>query len=297
MGYSPFYFIEQTFKNMIRSKGMTFISVLVLIVCLLVTGSFYAVSENINFNLESLGELNRILAYIDEDCSEERIREIKAEVEALENVKDVVLISKEQALEDEKNRLGEEYAEIFQWLEEGENPYRASLEIEYLQPEGVEQLEGQISAIEEIETVQSRVDTARRVSDIKEVIATVFYVLMGLLFLVSLFIIITTVRLAMSARSKEISVMRYVGASGLFIAVPFLFEGFLIGLVASLVAFVLHQNIYEMVAQGANEQFMGVLTMLPAAAMTKEILIGFLAVGLFTGLAGSGLSLIKHISD
>lgn len=297
MGYSPFYFIEQTFKNMIRSKGMTFISVLVLIVCLLVTGSFYAVSENINFNLESLGELNRILAYIDEDCSEERIREIKAEVEALENVKDVVLISKEQALEDEKNRLGEEYAEIFQWLEEGENPYRASLEIEYLQPEGVEQLEGRISAIEEIETVQSRVDTARRVSDIKEVIATVFYVLMGLLFLVSLFIIITTVRLAMSARSKEISVMRYVGASGLFIAVPFLFEGFLIGLVASLVAFVLHQNIYEMVAQGANEQFMGVLTMLPAAAMTKEILIGFLAVGLFTGLAGSGLSLIKHISD
>ena len=62
MGYSPFYFIEQTVKNMLRSKGMTFISVLVLIVCLLVSGSFYGVSENINYNLESLGELNHILA-------------------------------------------------------------------------------------------------------------------------------------------------------------------------------------------------------------------------------------------
>ena len=59
MGYSPFYFIEQTFKNMFRGKGMTITSVLVLIACLLMSGSFYAVNENINYNLESLGEMNR----------------------------------------------------------------------------------------------------------------------------------------------------------------------------------------------------------------------------------------------
>ncbi|MBQ9130474.1 MAG: permease-like cell division protein FtsX, partial [Clostridia bacterium] len=98
---------------------MDFISVLVLIACLLVTGSFYAVNENVNYNLESLGELNKILAYIEEERTDFEIRQIKEEVEALENVKSVNLITKEQALEDEKNKLGEEYADIFDWLEEG----------------------------------------------------------------------------------------------------------------------------------------------------------------------------------
>jgi cell division transport system permease protein len=297
MGYSPFYFIEQTFKNMFRGKGMTITSVLVLIACLLMSGSFYAVNENINYNLESLGEMNRILAYIDESCEDVRIREIKAQVERLSNVKEVTLISKEQALEDEKNRLGEEYAEIFEWLEEGENPYRASLEVEYLHLDGVKELEEQIGQIDGVETVKSRADTASRVRDIKKAVSAVFYVMMILLFLVSLFIIITTVRLAMSARSKEISIMRYVGASGLFIAIPYLLEGLLIGLVASLAAFVLHQNVYGLVADGINQQFWGILSMLSASSLAKETFIGFLALGLFTGLSGSVLSLVRHISD
>jgi cell division transport system permease protein len=297
MGYSPFYFIEQTFKNMFRGKGMTITSVLVLIACLLMSGSFYAVNENINYNLESLGEMNRILAYIDESCEDVRIREIKAQVERLSNVKEVTLISKEQALEDEKNRLGEEYAEIFEWLEEGENPYRASLEVEYLHLDGVKELEEQIGQIDGVETVKSRADTASRVRDIKKAVSAVFYVMMILLFLVSLFIIITTVRLAMSARRKEISIMRYVGASGLFIAIPYLLEGLLIGLVASLAAFVLHQNVYGLVADGINQQFWGILSMLSASSLAKETFIGFLALGLFTGLSGSVLSLVRHISD
>jgi cell division transport system permease protein len=282
---------------MFRGKGMTITSVLVLIACLLMSGSFYAVNENINYNLESLGEMNRILAYIDESCEDVRIREIKAQVERLSNVKEVTLISKEQALEDEKNRLGEEYAEIFEWLEEGENPYRASLEVEYLHLDGVKELEEQIGQIDGVETVKSRADTASRVRDIKKAVSAVFYVMMILLFLVSLFIIITTVRLAMSARSKEISIMRYVGASGLFIAIPYLLEGLLIGLVASLAAFVLHQNVYGLVADGINQQFWGILSMLSAASLAKETFIGFLALGLFTGLSGSVLSLVRHISD
>jgi cell division transport system permease protein len=282
---------------MFRGKGMTITSVLVLIACLLMSGSFYAVNENINYNLESLGEMNRILAYIDESCEDVRIREIKAQVERLSNVKEVTLISKEQALEDEKNRLGEEYAEIFEWLEEGENPYRASLEVEYLHLDGVKELEEQIGQIDGVETVKSRADTASRVRDIKKAVSAVFYVMMILLFLVSLFIIITTVRLAMSARSKEISIMRYVGASGLFIAIPYLLEGLLIGLVASLAAFVLHQNVYGLVADGINQQFWGILSILSASSLAKETFIGFLALGLFTGLSGSVLSLVRHISD
>ena len=172
MGYSPFYFIEQTFKNIVRGKGMDFISVLVLVACLLVTGSFYAVNENVNYNLESLGALNKIVVYIEEERTDSEIRQIKSEVEELENVENVTLISKEQALQDEMDRLGEEYADIFEWLEEGENPYRASLEIEYENPEGAAELEKRLAKVEGVENVQSRADTANKVVELKTITAT-----------------------------------------------------------------------------------------------------------------------------
>lgn len=297
MGYSPFYFIEQTFKNIVRGKGMDFISVLVLVACLLVTGSFYAVNENVNYNLESLGELNKILAYIDEDKTDEQIRGIKESVEGLENVKSVTLISKEQALQDEMDRLGEEYADVFEWLEEGENPYRASLEIEYENPEGAAELEKRLAKVEGVENVQSRADTANKVVELKKVISRVFIALMALLFFVSLFIIITTVRLAMQQRSKEISVMRYVGASSIFIAIPFLLEGLFIGTFAAGIAFVLQQYLYDLVAAGVNREFFGILSLLPASDLSFTVLIAFFTIGIVTGLAGSLLSVIKRIND
>ena len=69
MGYSPFYFLGQAFKNLKRNCGTAIASMLVLVACLLVTGTFYALNENINYNLESVGGLNRILVYINEDCT------------------------------------------------------------------------------------------------------------------------------------------------------------------------------------------------------------------------------------
>ena len=297
MGYSPFYFIEQTFKNIVRGKGMDFISVLVLVACLLVTGSFYAVNENVNYNLESLGALNKIVVYIEEERTVSEIRQIKSEVEELENVENVTLISKEQALQDEMDRLGEEYADIFEWLEEGENPYRASLEIEYENPEGAAELEKRLAKVEGVENVQSRADTANKVVELKKVISRVFVALMALLLLVSLFIIVTTIRLAMHQRSKEISVMRYVGASALFIAIPFLLEGLFIGGLAGGLAFLLQQYLYNAVAAGVNREFFGVISMLPASSMSGSLLIAFFGIGLLTGFVGSLFSVVKRIMD
>ena len=151
MGYSPFYFLGQAFKNLKRNCGTAIASMLVLVACLLVTGTFYALNENINYNLESVGGLNRILVYINEDCTDSRIREIKEQAQQLENAASVRLITKEEALEDEMNKLGEENEDLFKWLEEGENPYRASLEVEYKNGDRVAELEEQLGAIDGVD--------------------------------------------------------------------------------------------------------------------------------------------------
>ena len=296
MGYSPFYFIGQTMKNIWRNIGMSIASVLILVACLLVTGSFYAVDRNITYNLDGLGGLNKILVYIDESCPDDRIREIKAEAEKCKGAANVSLITKEEALEDEKAKLGEEYAGVFEWLGEGENPYRASLEIEYTPDADVAKLESDLKSIEGVDTLVSRSDLAEKVSSVKKIISRVFWGMMLLLFVVSVFVIITSVRLALSARRKEIVIMRYVGATGLFIMIPFLLEGLILGLIAALLAFGIQSVVYSLLQNGFSKNFFGLLTLLPGSSMSTVLLLGFLAIGTATGLLGSIISLARYLN-
>ena len=296
MGYSPFYFIGQAFKNIWRNIGMSIASVLILIACLLVTGSFYTVDRNITYNLDGLGGLNKILVYIDESCPDDRIRQIKAEAEACAGAKSVSLITKEEALADEKAKLGEEYAGVFEWLGEGENPYRASLEVEYMPDADVKKLEGDLKSIEGVDTLVSRSDLAEKVASVKQIISRVFWGMMLLLFVVSIFVIITSVRLALSARRKEIVIMRYVGATGLFIMIPFLLEGLLLGLIAALIAYGVQNVVYTLLQNGVAKSFFGLLTLLPASSMSTVLLCGFLIIGTATGLIGSIISLARYLN-
>ena len=277
MGYSPFYFLGQAFKNLKRNCGTAIASMLVLVACLLVTGTFYALNENINYNLEGVGGLNRILVYINEDCTDSRIREIKEQAQQLENAASVRLITKEEALEDEMNKLGEENEDLFKWLEEGENPYRASLEVEYKNGDRVAELEEQLGAIDGVDSVASRNDLALKVNNVKTAVSRVFLGMVALLLVVSIFVIVTTVRLALANRRKEIEVMRYVGATGFFITTPFL------------------TYLYSLLSSGAGKNLFGLVSFLPASHFTGPLGLLFLAVGVGAGLLGSAISLGRYL--
>lgn len=294
MRYSPFYFIAQTFKNIWRNKGTSIASVLILMACLLVTGTFYTVSKNAEYNLDGIGGLNKIVVYINDACPDDEIRSLLGKAEDLENVKEVTLISKEDALKDEMERMSGS-SEIFKWLEEGENPYRASLEIEYNDTEKVAELEKQLSALEGVDAVVSRNSTAEKVADVKSTVSRVFIGMMILLFAVSVVVIITAIRLALTGRSKEITVMRYVGATGLFIAVPYLLEGVILGLIAALTAFGLQQYVYSLVSAGAAKELFGLISFLPASSFTGALFAIFSLIGVGTGLLGSIISLIRYL--
>lgn len=293
--FQPLYFLEQTVKNLWRNRGLTLASVLILIACLLVSGTFFVINENINYNLDGLGGLNKILVYIDETVPDDEIRALKAKVEGYDNVASVTLITKEEALEDEKDKLGEEYSGVFDWLQGDENPYRASLEVEYADNVGVEELEEKLAQTEGVDTVVSRSETAGKVEQVKRVFTGIFMVMMILLFVVSIFVIISAIRLAMISRSKEITVMRYVGATGFFIATPYLIEGALLGLVAALIAYGIEQYVYSFVATAIINEFFGLISVVSPSAFTLSLLIGFATIGVGTGLVGSSISVAKYL--
>jgi cell division transport system permease protein len=119
---------------------------------------------------------------------------------------------------------------------------------------------------------------------------------MILLLVVSVFIIMNTIKLAVFSRREEVSIMRYIGASSFFVAFPFVLEGIVLGLISSLTGFGLLYYIYQIFAVNIVGNS-GLITILPFASLMKEIIIGFAIIGIGIGILGSLMSLRKYNKD
>ncbi|MBO4794872.1 MAG: ABC transporter permease, partial [Clostridia bacterium] len=119
--------------------------------------------------------------------------------------------------------------------------------------------------------------------------------LMAVLLVVSLVVIMNTVRLGMFARREEIAVMRYVGATKTFVVMPFIVEGIIIGLTAAVLAFIVQYYLYTYVITDIALNY-GLGTLAPFGGFAKYIAAAFLGVGLFAGVIASGISVKRYLN-
>lgn len=222
-----------------------------------------------------------------------RLQNIRAQIEALSNIDTVSLVTKEQAFAEELEHL-KDYPDLIASLEGAENFYPDAFHISYLENASIDTLEYHLSGIEGVYKVNCRADIAKTIESFKNDVILIFVWFMAVLFLISIFIIINTVKLSVYARRQEISIMCYVGATRTFISLPFVIEGTIIGLISAVAAFFAQQLIYNRVQQMMLTDF-NLFTVIGFNTVWKIVLIGFLAVGIFCGVVGSSISLRKHM--
>ena len=292
--FRPGYFIGQAFKGMWRNKRYSIATMLVLIGCLVILGSSYLIYENVDYNMEKLGFANEIIVFLASDTEQETVDAIGERIKALDNVdsENVVYISKAQALEEEADKYTA-YGDLYDILE-GDNPFRDSFEIPYLNNEGVSTLVYQLNQIEEIEKINNRLDLANNIENLKNGVLFVILVFMIILLVVCIFVIVNTIGLTVMARSDEIIIMRYIGATGTFIALPFIVEGIIIGVVSSIAAFFAQSFAYNYLINSMGGG-MSILSVCPFSEVRAEIFVIFLVTGLFCGIVGSLLSMEKYL--
>lgn len=227
--------------------------------------------------------------------SDVRLNRIRSQLENLDNIAEngITFISKEQTLADEKEKL-KDYPSILATLENGNNPYPDTFVITYKDNDAVSALEMKLEHIEGIYKIRVRSDLAESISSLKNGIILVFTWFMVILFAVSIFVIINTVKLAVVYRSKEITVMRYVGATKWFIALPFELEGIIIGLFSGVVAFFAQWYAYRYVQMMMTTDLQ-MIQIIPFAEIRTILLIGCLVVGVVTGFIGSAISIRKYL--
>jgi len=135
---------------------------------------------------------------------------------------------------------------------------------------------------------------AESISNLKNGIILVFTWFMVILFVVSVFVIINTVKLAVVYRSKEITIMRYVGATKWFIALPFELEGIIIGLFSGSIAFLLQWYAYGYIQKMMTTDLQ-MIEIIPFAEIRGILIVGCLVIGVLTGLIGSAISIRKYL--
>ena len=275
-----------------RNCVMTFASIAVLLSCLLVIGGFSLIVFNIDLNLNQLGNLNEMVAFCEPDADDETVARIKDELSALENVDELIHSTKSEQLK----KLQEENFALYGDITEEENPLSDSFTISYHDNSKVPELDYQIRQIEGIRKVRNNLELANKIESLKHGIMLVFIWFLAILFVVSVFIIINTIKLSVFSRRKEISIMRYIGATNWFITLPFIFEGIFIGIASGIGSFFIIKFGYSAIVSSAASS-MQMISLISFSEISAVVLLGALGIGIVTGVLGGLISLGKYLKD
>jgi cell division transport system permease protein len=282
------YVIREAFAAIRRAPVLTGLSAAMVALALFVVGLFTVVSYNMHEALTRIEERVEIVAFVRDGAALSEVLAAEEAILAMEEVRDVRYVSREQALEQARRDLPE-FQEVFSGLDT--NPLPASIEIELLpgfrDPESVARVAGVASLYPFIEDVLYGDDWVDRLFMLRRA-GAVTTTILGIAFgAVAALIIATAIRIAIFARQDEIRIMRLVGATNGFIRRPFLLEGFMTGLVGGILALGLTYSAY-VTGSGMIVQ----LDWIP----TRWVAIGIVAGGLF-GTIASAYALRRYLQE
>lgn len=269
---------------------MSIASVGVLISCLILTGAAALLSINVESIVDSVGQSNETNVYLEDGVTEFEAVYIGKDIEKISNVASAEFYSKDDAIEQYKDELGDE---LFANMQGDDNPlpdsYIVAMEDLSLYDETVEE----IMAIDGVEEVSNHSEIAQRLTDISNLVNLISFGVVLALMIISLFIIANTIRATMYSRRFEISVMKSVGATNSFVRMPFLVEGMTIGLVSAVLSTGAVALLYEGV-MAAIQQLIP-FTAVPLGSIILYVAVVFVIAGVVIGGAGSWISIRKYL--
>ena len=283
------YFFHEGLSNMFSHGFMSFAAIGITVACLLIMGTFTLVAVNADAQLKELEEENEILAYVDDSYTREEAQALQSTLEKLPGVAAVSFTTKEQATEDFIAQNPEE--ELFQNLDPQIFEDRYAIHVTDLKLLG--QTVEAVRGVEGIVDVRAHEEIAGGFITLRNIATVVCVTLILILFVVSVFIISNTIRLTTFDRREEIAIMRMVGATNGFIRWPFVYEGFLMGLMGAAIAFLLQWGLYNAVAHGvATNDTLQLIDVIPFGQLWGVVAGTFAASGIVIGVGGS-LSAIR----
>lgn len=279
--------------NSIFNHGfMSFASVCIIVACLIIMGSFTLLALNVDNMIDTMESENEIMAFVNSEYSRADAQAIQPYIESIDNVDTVRFVTREQAWDDfldqynDPSRLGDFGADIL----------RDRYVVYVNDISKLADTRDAISQVSGIAATSVHLDVARGLVRFRNIVTIASVALVAILFVISLFIMSNTIKLTTFERRDEIAIMKMVGATSTFIRWPFVVQGLILGLLGSLISFVMEWGIYTLFSTKLMATSgLSFMTVIPFAAVSIPIFLAFTVVGLGVGVIGSLLAIRNYL--
>lgn len=292
------YLISEGFKNVLKNKKASITSLITMICAMFLFGAFFIIGENINEILVQVQEDQGIQVFIKDEATDEQVQQLKDNITSLEGINTIKFVTKQEALDSMKETY-KDHPEIFERYEgENNNIFPDSYVITFTDLSLANDIQAKISQMENVKKITSKNEVIETLMNLAKGINIAIGVVFLLLLVFAITIITNTIRLTVLARRKEISIMKYVGATNSFIRWPFMVEGILIGVVSASITISVLAFAYNKISLKveATPVFSNLgVSLLQFSDMAQIIIIVFLILGIGIGVIGSRISMKKYL--
>lgn len=292
------YLVKQGFAGIWFNRVNSFASFCVITISLLMVGISVLLSFNITKMIGAIESRNEVIVVIKDGTPENNITLLGEQLAQNDNVFEVNFYSRDAAWADMQQDMSEDEKSLFQYMSRNPLPDCYRIRVEDISE--LSKTVSWISTLEFVDQVQAPNDFANILIGIRNVCTILFSAVTLSLIIVCFVIISNSTRASVYARRREISIMRYVGASKSFIEIPFFVEGLVIGVLSAGVAFGLtwlaYTEVYKMFSTDVSMlSIFGLSALIPFEQISLRTGIAYVIAGIILSAIGTVISTRKHL--
>lgn len=289
--------IRDAFKSVIRNFSLSLASISCITITLIIIGSTLIIAKNVDNFATLIKEDVTIVTFFDNGLTYDEEEEIMTKIKELENVdKDSCEYTSKQDIKNNMESEKNEISKILSTWNDSENPLMDTYTLKVKDVEQIKSTVNQIEALKGVESVSYGEGIVEQLVKAFDTVEKVTLVVGIALILVTIFLIINTIKLTIFSRQKEISIMRLVGASNTRIKFPFIIEGVILGIIGSIIPVLVmtygYQALYQMLK---GQLFSPLIRLVHPMPFTIQISLLIVLVGMLVGMVGSARAVRRYI--
>lgn len=285
--------IRDAFKSVVRNFSLSFASIMCTTITLILVAVAVVAAANVNNATKLIEDELTIVTYLKKDVTEEQIDNIKSEISSYKNVEEVTFKSKDE-WKLEMSEYDDSFKTVLDYLDD--NPLMDSFVLKVNDVKKLSETSEYIKAINGVDTVKYGEGMVEQVISVFDIVQKIVVVVVIALVVVTSFLISNTIKLTIFSRRNEIEIMRLVGASNITIKLPFLFEGFIIGLIGSIIPVCI--TIYGYVilySRMHGKLFSNMIMLIKPYPFVFWVSLIVVAIGALVGMYGSIKAVRKYL--
>lgn len=287
--------VRDAIKSVIRNFSLSLASISCITITLIIVAVAVIASFNVQNFTQAIEKDMTIVVFLDNDATEDDVESVETKIKKIENV-DTYTFQTKKEVKEQMQQESEVFKTVLDTWEDDESPLKDTFQVKVKNVEKIKATALKIESIDKVSVVRYGEGMVDKMVKAFSSIEKLTYIVVIALVLVTVFLIINTIKLTISARSREIGIMRLVGASNISIKLPFIIEGMILGLFGSIVPVIFttygYLAFYKHFDGYLYSRLIELIVPEPFIYQTALIVI---VIGILVGMIGSASAVRKYL--